>query len=214
LDVTVLSPEMSPSGAGSLPSVAARPLFPLNVVLFGPPGAGKGTQADRFSAYYGVPAVSTGNILRKAIQEGSVLGAMVADTLQRGGLVEDGLMIELVRDRLARPDTAAGFLLDGFPRTVKQARALDAMMDTRGGVVVVALHVMADVLVDRLSSRGRADDKQRVIRDRLRIYSRESEPVIEHYTRRGVITVVDGHRAPDAVFQSIQAAVEHAVRPT
>lgn len=187
-----------------VPAIAARP---LNIVLFGPPGAGKGTQADRFSVQYGIPKISTGEILRKAIQDGTELGAAVGQTLRRGALVNDALMIDVVRERLESQDTAGGFLLDGFPRTVRQARALDAIMEERGGVIVIALHVMADVLVDRLSARGRADDKQGVIRERLRIYARETEPVIDHYSRRGLITVLDGHRAPDAVFHSIEAAV-------
>jgi adenylate kinase len=185
---------------------------PLNIVLFGPPGAGKGPQADRFSVRYGIPKISTGEILRKAVDERTGLGAAVADTLRRGALVDDGLMNRVVGARLDRPDTAGGFLLDGFPRTVPQARALDAMMEGRGGIIVIALHVMADVLVDRLSARGRSDDKQSVIRERLRIYARETEPVIDHYTKRGVITVLDGHYAADAVFRSIEAAVSSRIR--
>jgi len=192
-----------------VPALAARP---LNIVLFGPPGAGKGTQADRFSVQYGIPKISTGEILRKAIQDGTELGAAVGQTLRRGALVNDALMIDVVRARLESQDTAGGFLLDGFPRTVRQARALDAMMEERGGVIVIALHVMADVLVDRLSARGRADDKQGVIRERLRIYARETEPVIDHYSRSGLVTVLDGHRAPDAVFHSIEAAVARPAR--
>ena len=106
---------------------------PLNLVLFGPPGAGKGTQADRFAARHKIPKISTGEMLRKAVKDGTRLGAMVRTTLERGKLVSDDLTISLVADRLDLPDTARGFVLDGFPRTIPQAAALDAMMADRGG---------------------------------------------------------------------------------
>ena len=108
--------------------------MPLNLVFFGPPGAGKGTQADRFAARHHIPKISTGDMLRKAIQDGTRVGALVRDTLQSGALVGDDLIISLVAERLEQPDTANGFVLDGFPRTIPQAAALDAMLADRGGV--------------------------------------------------------------------------------
>jgi adenylate kinase len=180
---------------------------PLNLVFFGPPGAGKGTQADRIAARHGIPKISTGDILRKAIQDGTRVGALVRDTLQRGALVSDDLIISIVAERLERPDTANGFVLDGFPRTLPQAAALDAMLDERGGVQVIALVVHADEVIRRLAERGREDDDTFVIKERLAVYSQETEPVLEYYRRRSVVTVLDGNRPLDAVTAEIELAV-------
>lgn len=180
---------------------------PLNVVLFGPPGAGKGTQADRFAERHQIPKISTGDMLRKAIADRTEFGRLVQGTLQRGALVSDDLMIKLVRERLVQPDTANGFVLDGFPRTIEQAAALDALVAARGQVRVIALVVHADEVVRRLSRRGREDDDERVIRERLAVYSRETEPVLEYYRRRAVVTVLDGNRPPDEVADAIEAVV-------
>lgn len=180
---------------------------PLNLVFFGPPGAGKGTQADRFAARHRIPKISTGDILRKAIQDGTRIGALVRDTLQRGALVGDDLIISIVAERLEQPDTAKGFVLDGFPRTIPQAAALDAMLADRGGVRVVALVVHADEVIRRLAIRGREDDDAYVIKERLAVYSRETEPVLQYYRRRGVVTVLDGNRPLDEVSESIEKAV-------
>src|SRR5581483_2556045 len=109
----------------------------VNIVLIGPPGSGKGTQAARITERFGVPAISTGDILRAAVKAGTPLGKQVQSTLAAGGLVSDGMMIDLVRDRLAQPDTKAGFILDGFPRTIGQAQALDAMLGNRPLVAIV-----------------------------------------------------------------------------
>jgi adenylate kinase len=181
---------------------------PLNVVFFGPPGAGKGTQADRFAARHHIPKISTGDMLRKAIQDGTRVGALVRDTLQRGALVGDDLIISLVAERLEQPDTANGFVLDGFPRTLPQAAALDAMLADRGGLRVIALVVHADEVVRRLGSRGREDDEAYVIKERLAVYSRETEPVLEYYRRRKGVAILDGNRPLDEVTESI----EHAIR--
>jgi adenylate kinase len=186
--------------------VAATGL-PLNVVLFGPPGAGKGTQADRFAAHHHIPKISTGDMLRKAVQDGTRLGVLVRDTLHRGGLVGDDLMISLVAERLDQPDTKNGFVLDGFPRTIPQAAALDAMLGDRGGVIVIALVVHGDEVIRRLAVRGREDDDAYVIKERLAVYSRDTEPVLEYYRRRGNVAMLDGNRPLDEVSTEIERAV-------
>ena len=187
-----------------------KPL-PLNVVLFGPPGAGKGTQADRFAARHIVPKVSTGDMLRRAIANGTEVGLAVKDTLQRGALVSDDLMIQLVSQRLGEPDTAAGFVLDGFPRTIEQAVALDGMTAGRGPLVVFALVVHADEVVRRLARRGRDDDDEWIIRERLQVYTDSTEPVLEYFRRRKTLTILDGNRPPDEVTREIESAVAQIV---
>jgi adenylate kinase len=181
--------------------------LPLNLVLFGPPGAGKGTQADRFADEHRIPKISTGDMLRKAVADGTRLGMQVREILNRGELVGDDLMISLVSERLEQPDTRKGFVLDGFPRTVPQAAALDAMVADRGRVLVVALVVHVDEVIRRLSCRGRDDDAAFVIKERLAVYSRETEPVLEYYRRRRVVTVLDGNRPMGEVTRGIEAAV-------
>jgi adenylate kinase len=190
---------------------SVTPPLPLNVVLFGPPGAGKGTQADRFAARHSVPKISTGEMLRKAIQERTDLGMFVKDTLERGALVSDDVMIRLVGERLEHPDTFCGFVLDGFPRTIEQAAALEALVARRGPLVVVALVVHADEVVRRLAQRGRHDDDEWVIRERLQVYSDSTEPVLEYFRRRKVITILDGNRPPDEVTDEIETAVSRTV---
>lgn len=195
------------------PRVARRTAVadvPLNLVFFGPPGAGKGTQADRFAARHRIPKISTGDILRKAIQDGTPVGELVRETLQRGALVGDDLIISIVADRLEQPDTANGFVLDGFPRTLPQAAALDGLLEDRGGLRVIALVVHADEVVRRLAARGREDDDRYVIKERLAVYSRDTEPVLQYYRRRGVVTVLDGNRPLDEVTESIDQAVREA----
>jgi adenylate kinase len=201
--------QVSPTGLPQ-PRIALRTAVasvPLNLVFFGPPGAGKGTQADRFAARHGIPKISTGDMLRKAIQDGTRTGMLVRDTLQCGSLVSDDLIISIVAARLEQEDTARGFVLDGFPRTLPQAAALDAILCDRGGVMVVALVVHADEVVRRLAGRGRDDDESYVIKERLAVYARETEPVLEYYRRRGAAAILDGNRPLDDVSDAIETAV-------
>jgi adenylate kinase len=183
---------------------------PLNLVFFGPPGAGKGTQADRIAARHRIPKISTGDILRKAIQDGTRVGVLVRDTLQSGALVGDDLIISIVAERLEQPDTANGFVLDGFPRTLPQAAALDAMLADRGGATVIALVVHSDEVVRRLAGRRREDDEAYVIKERLAVYARETEPVLEYYRHRHVVSILDGNRPLDEVTASIEETLKRA----
>jgi len=179
------------------------------IVLLGAPGSGKGTQAERLGDALGVPAISTGELLRQAVAERSALGAKVEGVMAAGELVDDGLMSEVVAERLARPDARGGFLLDGFPRTPAQARALDGLLDGLGGTVqaVLLLEVPEVELVRRALGRQRADDTEEVIGERLRVYREKTEPLIGHYERRGLLIRVDGDRPMDEVTRAMLVAL-------
>jgi len=187
---------------------------PLNVLLLGPQGAGKGTQAKRISAEYGIPHIASGEILRAEMDAGTELGKRVKDVYDRGDLVSDDLMIELIRNRLEQPDTEAGFVLDGFPRTTVQAEALDSMFNDigRNFSVAFALQIPDEVAFDRLRRRaeveGRADDTDEAIQRRLDNYHRETEPLIEYYRTRGNLVPIHGNRSENEVFAEISRALE------
>jgi adenylate kinase len=186
----------------------------LNVLLLGPQGAGKGTQAKRISEEYDIPHIASGEILREEMQAGTELGRKVKDVYDRGDLVSDDLMIELIRRRLAQPDTDAGFILDGFPRTTVQADALDEMFNDIGRAfsVVFALQIPDETAIERLRKRaeieGRADDTDDAVRRRLENYHRETEPLVEHYRVRGNLVPIHGDRSENQVFAEIQSALE------
>jgi adenylate kinase len=187
---------------------------PLNILLLGPQGAGKGTQAKRISAEYAIPHIASGEILRAEMDRGTELGRRVRDVYDRGDLVSDDLMIELIRTRLEQPDTETGFVLDGFPRTTVQAEALDEMMGEigRSFSVVFALQISDEVAFERLRRRaeleGRADDTDEAIQRRLDNYHRETEPLIEYYRVRGRLVTIHGDRSENEVFAEIQQALE------
>lgn len=217
----------------------------LNLLMLGPPGAGKGTQAERFARARGIPKISTGDILREAVHEKTEIGLRAKATMDRGELVGDEVMIGIVRERLDREDATSGFVLDGFPRTVAQASALDAIMAGRDPLIVVDIVVPEAELVRRLGTRmiceecgtgapvagpegaacgkcggrqvQRADDNQAVVLERLKVYHRQSEPLVEYYRMRPTFRSIDGTQPPDRVAADLAAAVEAAgngpVRP-
>lgn len=181
---------------------------PLRIVLLGAPGCGKGTQAERLAASLGVPAISTGEMLRAAVAAGSELGRRVEGVMASGALVDDDLMAEVVRDRLSREDAASGFLLDGYPRTAPQAETLDDILDGSQLNHVVTIDVPDEVLVERIVLRGRgADDREEVVRERLQVYAAQTEPLVAHYGGLGLLRRVDGNVPIERVTTAIEAAL-------
>jgi adenylate kinase len=191
----------------------------LNVLLLGPQGAGKGTQARLISAEYGVPHIGTGDMLRAAVAERSELGRQAEPLLNAGQLVPDEIMIGLIRERLSEEDAQVGFVLDGIPRTARQAEELDAMLDEIGRPlrIVFELQLSEGVSLERLRLRaeeeGRTDDTPEAIRTRLRLYVEQTEPLVEYYRARGILVGIDAGRSVEEVFAEIQKALEtEAVR--
>jgi adenylate kinase len=183
------------------------------LLIVGPPGAGKGTQAKRISENLGIPTISTGDIFRSNIANETELGLKVRAIVDSGDYVPDELTNELVRARLAEPDAAGGFLLDGYPRTTDQVRYLDALLAESGTAVDAVIRLLADrdAIVERLRKRaiaeGRADDSEEAIRHRQDVYLRETEPLIALYRDRGVMTEVDGLGSVDDVTARISEAL-------
>lgn len=186
----------------------------MNVLLLGPQGSGKGTQAKRISAEHGIPHVSTGEMFRAAIASGSELGQRVRPILERGELVPDDLTIDAIRERLAEEDARDGFVLDGFPRTMAQAEALDALLSEIGRELDVVLYFQLDddVAFARIRRRaeeeGRTDDSPEVIRRRLEIYHRETEPLADFYRAKDVLVPIRADRSVPAVWAEIEEALE------
>jgi adenylate kinase len=208
----------------------------LNLIMLGAPGAGKGTQAERFAKSRGIPKVSTGDILREAVKAGTPLGLQAKAIMDRGELVGDDVMVGIVRERLDRADARHGFILDGFPRTVAQAAALDAIMAGRDPLIIIDIAVPEVELVRRLASRRicescglnaegeaaalptcqrcggalkqRADDQEAVVLERLKVYRRNTEPLIDYYRARPTFRSIDGAQPPETVATKLAEAVE------
>jgi adenylate kinase len=181
------------------------------VTLLGPPGSGKGTQAIRLRDERGFVTLSTGDLLRDARAAGTALGRRAAEYMDRGDLVPDELIVAMVRDAIAGLD-GKPILLDGFPRTVAQADALASALRAHGRELTAAVHIDLpdDIVVERISGRhqGRKDDRPETVRERLRVYHRETEPLVGYYDERGLLRRVDGARDADAVAAGVRAAIE------
>ena len=221
--------------------------MPLNLIMLGAPGAGKGTQAARLARERGIPKISTGEILREAVAAGTEIGRGAKALMERGELVGDDVILGIVDERLARGDVQNGFVLDGFPRTVAQAAAFDSMMVGRGSVIVVDIAVPEEELVRRLASRRickdcglddaihtgdgaasggsrvdgrcrrcggqivqRTDDNDRIVRERLKVYQRQTAPLVDYYSGRPTFRSIDGLQAPDRVAADIGRAIDSA----
>ena len=174
------------------------------VVFLGPPGAGKGTQAKRFAAARGIPHISTGEILRKAVADGTPLGLRAKTHLDAGTLVPDEVIGEVVSERLAKDDCGGGFLLDGFPRTLPQAKRLGESLGAAHALThVVSFRVPGEELVRRMIARGRSDDTPDTVKKRLEVYDRQTKPLLDWYRDRRVLVEIDGTGTPDEVYARV-----------
>ena len=211
----------------------------MNIILFGPPGAGKGTQAKKLVDFYGIPQVSTGDILRANVREGTELGLAAKAYMDKGELVPDQVLIGIIKNRLKEQDCCKGFILDGYPRTVPQADVLAVILKEIGKPinVVLNLEVPDEVLVDRISKRlmckcgasyhtvsnppmkdnicnlcgcevfQRSDDREEAVQNRLNVYKKQTQPLIDYYAKQGLLVTLDGTKDIDEVFEDIKAVL-------
>ena len=187
------------------------------VVLMGAPGAGKGTQAKKLEASLGLPQVATGDLFRANLKNQTELGKLAQTFMDKGELVPDEVTVAMVRDRLSQPDCAHGAILDGFPRTLAQAGALDELLSEFSAKIAVVpfIHVDQDLLVERLTKRaeieGRADDNEETIRIRMEVYHSETAPLLDYYSEKGLLIKINGEQAIDAVTADLTSVVQQVM---
>lgn len=186
----------------------------MRLVLLGPPGSGKGTQATRLKDRLGVAHISTGDLLRAAVAAGTPLGKIAKATMDAGELVSDDLVLQLLEERLNQPDVANGYILDGYPRNLAQAEALDVLLAKLNQNIdhALALVVSEDHIVERLAQRAaeqrRSDDSEDVVRHRLRVYQEQTAPVVGYYQEKGLLTTIDGVGSLDEISQRLLDAIQ------
>jgi adenylate kinase len=190
--------------------------MPSAIVFFGPPGSGKGTQASRLAASAGIPQISTGDLLRSHVARGTALGRVAKPIMESGALVPDDLVTKMLKERLAESDAKSGAIFDGYPRTVAQARSLEALLKDAGGRVDAVLFIdvpditLVDRLLKRASLEGRADDTKETIAERLRVYREKTAPLADLYKRAGTLVTIDGDRSVETVAADVTAAFARA----
>lgn len=182
----------------------------LQLIILGGPGAGKGTQAQKITENYSIAHISTGTILREEVKKETPLGMRVKEVMERGELVADSIILDLVAERLKQPDTGRGFILDGFPRTIPQAEGLTEILERRGntGLKVLLLEVSDEEMMNRLLQRGRADDTEETIKNRIEIYHEQTDPLIDYYQKKGTLVRINGEQSIEAVAGDIQEALK------
>jgi adenylate kinase len=189
---------------------------PVDVVFFGPPGSGKGTQASRLAAALGIPQISTGDLLRSHVANGTELGKTAKPIMESGALVPSALVTQMLKERIEEPDAARGALFDGYPRTVTQAESLEGLLKDEGRslTAVLFIDVPDPVIVERLVKRavleGRSDDTPETVEARLRVFREKTEPLAELYRKRRVFHWIDGNRSVEDVATDVLAAVNKA----